>query len=66
MQSQRTILASVAIVCVTAIICCWIMRPQRYEFNDHKGLGFTMFDRVNGQLFLIAAENKRDSAPDSN
>lgn len=45
---RKTALLCVAAICLTALLCSWILRSPRYEYHDFGNTGRS-FDKYTGE-----------------
>lgn len=46
---QRTITLWVVLVCLTALLCCWLLKPYRFQNVRGANGAPILFDRQTGQ-----------------
>jgi hypothetical protein len=63
---RATIITCVIAICLTAVICCWLLRPYRYEpfMNQSPGGGMWIFDRQLGD-FIFPQPRGTPKTPDA-
>jgi hypothetical protein len=47
---RTTIVLCVAVICLSAVICCWILKPARYQSFTTGSGGMWVFDTVKGEF----------------
>ncbi len=60
---RSVVLASVAMVCVTALIHGRMTAPYRYEFRDSGPEAYTAFDKQAGKLYIRSSIDQRTPKP---
>jgi hypothetical protein len=49
---RRTVLICVFALCISAIICCWIHRPLRYQMLDNANSATRLLDTQSGDIVM--------------
>jgi len=47
---ERTVVACVVLLCITAVICCWLLKPPRYVVVESPNMTTKVLDLQTGDI----------------